>query len=261
MTMRGPICRATSERSCARGCSGTAATAARSSPRRASPTRTATAARSDGEVLAATGQPYVEALETRRYDAGAVGQFLVKGRYVMTARAAPCAPEPRSSVWRSPGARSPRYRLRGSGRSWNCGPPDVGCRPGDRTRRLHGARRTAVRLHVHGAGSIRPVRRQRDAGIVGLVEWPAGRPQRVRHLLQSSRVGAGARRTMDEQTVGRNRLLRAHAHHGRNRSRRPDTLEDRAPARSRARVECVVRPVPHRRTPVIHGDTVRIPHQ
>ena len=42
----------------------------------------------DGEVLAATGQPYVEALETRRYDAGAVGQFLVKGRYVVTARAA-----------------------------------------------------------------------------------------------------------------------------------------------------------------------------
>ena len=41
-----------------------------------------------GEVLAATGQPYVEALETQRYDAGAVAQFLIKGRYVMTARAA-----------------------------------------------------------------------------------------------------------------------------------------------------------------------------
>ena len=42
----------------------------------------------DGEVLAATGQPYVEALETQRYDAGALGQFLLKGRYVLTARAA-----------------------------------------------------------------------------------------------------------------------------------------------------------------------------
>ena len=42
----------------------------------------------DGQVLATTGQPYVEALETRRYDAGAFGQFLVKGRYVVTARAA-----------------------------------------------------------------------------------------------------------------------------------------------------------------------------
>jgi iron complex outermembrane receptor protein len=41
-----------------------------------------------GEVLAATSQPYVEALETRRYDAGVVGQFLVRGRYVVTARAA-----------------------------------------------------------------------------------------------------------------------------------------------------------------------------
>jgi iron complex outermembrane receptor protein len=42
----------------------------------------------DGRVLAATGQPYVEALETRRYDAGALGQFLIDGRYVVTARAA-----------------------------------------------------------------------------------------------------------------------------------------------------------------------------
>ena len=42
----------------------------------------------DGEVLAATGQPYVEALETQRFDAGALGQFLFKGRYVVTARAA-----------------------------------------------------------------------------------------------------------------------------------------------------------------------------
>ena len=42
----------------------------------------------DGAVLPQTGAPYVEALETRRYDAGASGQFLVKQRYVATARAA-----------------------------------------------------------------------------------------------------------------------------------------------------------------------------
>ena len=41
-----------------------------------------------GQVLPATGEPYVESLETRRYDAGAVGQFLLKSRYVVTARAA-----------------------------------------------------------------------------------------------------------------------------------------------------------------------------
>lgn len=40
------------------------------------------------QVLAATGQPYLEALETQRYDAGAVGQFLLQRRYVVTARAA-----------------------------------------------------------------------------------------------------------------------------------------------------------------------------
>jgi iron complex outermembrane receptor protein len=42
----------------------------------------------DGMTLPATGDPYVEALETSRYDAGMVGQFLLDGRYVVTARAA-----------------------------------------------------------------------------------------------------------------------------------------------------------------------------
>src|SRR5262245_13264012 len=41
-----------------------------------------------GKVLAATGQQYVEALETQRYDAGGLGQFLLKGRYAVSARAA-----------------------------------------------------------------------------------------------------------------------------------------------------------------------------
>jgi iron complex outermembrane receptor protein len=35
-----------------------------------------------------TGTPYIEALDTRRYDAGALGQLLLKNRYVMTVRAA-----------------------------------------------------------------------------------------------------------------------------------------------------------------------------
>ena len=42
----------------------------------------------DGQALASTGQPYIEALETRRYDAGAVAQFLWKDRYVVTLRSA-----------------------------------------------------------------------------------------------------------------------------------------------------------------------------
>ena len=41
-----------------------------------------------GEALRATGAPYVEALETTRFDAGASGQTLVGGRFVVTARAA-----------------------------------------------------------------------------------------------------------------------------------------------------------------------------
>jgi iron complex outermembrane receptor protein len=42
----------------------------------------------DDTVLPATGAAYVEALETRRYDAGALGQFLLSNRYVVTMRAA-----------------------------------------------------------------------------------------------------------------------------------------------------------------------------
>jgi outer membrane receptor for ferrienterochelin and colicins len=42
----------------------------------------------DGSVLPTSGAPYVEALETRRYDVGTFGQFLLQNRYVVTARAA-----------------------------------------------------------------------------------------------------------------------------------------------------------------------------
>jgi iron complex outermembrane receptor protein len=42
----------------------------------------------DGLTLAATGQPYREALNTRRADVGAVGQFLVRKQWVVTSRVA-----------------------------------------------------------------------------------------------------------------------------------------------------------------------------
>ncbi len=41
-----------------------------------------------GAVLAATGEAYREALDTRRFDVGALGQTLIRNRYVLTARAA-----------------------------------------------------------------------------------------------------------------------------------------------------------------------------
>ncbi len=41
-----------------------------------------------GTALPASGLPYREALDTRRYDVGGTAQMLVKGRYVVTARAA-----------------------------------------------------------------------------------------------------------------------------------------------------------------------------
>ena len=41
-----------------------------------------------GSVLAATGEPYREALDTTRVDVGAFGQTLIRNRYLLTARAA-----------------------------------------------------------------------------------------------------------------------------------------------------------------------------
>lgn len=41
-----------------------------------------------GRVLPATGDAYREALDTRRFDAGAAGQTLIRNQYVLTARAA-----------------------------------------------------------------------------------------------------------------------------------------------------------------------------
>jgi outer membrane receptor for ferrienterochelin and colicins len=41
-----------------------------------------------GSVLAATGEPYREALDTTRVDVGALGQTLIRNRYLLTARAA-----------------------------------------------------------------------------------------------------------------------------------------------------------------------------
>ena len=39
-----------------------------------------------GRVLASTDEPYIESLETTRYDGGVVAQMLVGGQYVLTAR-------------------------------------------------------------------------------------------------------------------------------------------------------------------------------
>ncbi len=41
-----------------------------------------------GAVLPATGTPYIEALNTRRYDIGGSAQFTIRGRYVFTVRGA-----------------------------------------------------------------------------------------------------------------------------------------------------------------------------
>ncbi len=53
----------------------------------------------DGATLPATGLPYRETLDTRRYDAGGTLQTLVKNRYVMIARAAATWQRQDHRVW------------------------------------------------------------------------------------------------------------------------------------------------------------------
>ena len=215
----------------------------------------------DGEVLAATGQPYVEALETRRYDAGAVGQFLVKGRYVVTARAAVA----RQSHDHQFGEVLERDRhdtafgevaVRGTAgrQTWVAGlaierdaytPRDVP--QFDYTFTVPGA---FVQYDVN----VTPALSLSSSGRLDVhSEYGTFFSPRVSALARAGRwtsrlsVGTGffgpTPITEETEAAGLTRL----------------TI--RAAARGRARLERVVRPVPHRRASVIHGDAVRIPHR
>ena len=65
-----------------------------------------------GAVLPATGAPYTEALNTRRYDVGGNFQFLVAERYVVDGPLRRILAGPRSPLRRRPRTRSPRTALR-----------------------------------------------------------------------------------------------------------------------------------------------------
>ncbi len=194
----------------------------------------------EGQVLAATGQPYVEALETQRYDAGALGQFLFNGRYVVTARAAVA----RQSHDHQFGEVIERDRhdtifgevaVRGTAgrQTW------VG---GLAIERDAYAARDVPRFDYAFTvpGAFAQYRRHCVTKSIALCKCSIGRSQRVRHLLQSSRVGARARGSLDEQALGRDRLLRAHADHRRDRGRGTHASRSPPTCRGRAWVERVV---------------------
>ena len=191
-------------------------------------------------MLAATGQPYVEALETHRYDAGALAQFLFKGRYVMTARAAVA----RQSHDHQFGEVMERDRhdtlfgevaVRGTaGRQTWVGGVAV-------ERDAYTARdvpRFDYTFTVPGAFAQYDVTASRTS--VTLCKCSCGCSQRVRHVLQSSPVGAGARGSLDEQDLGRKRFLRTHPDHRRDRGRRPDASRGPPTCRGRTRTQRVV---------------------
>ena len=138
--MRGQIGRrGMGEPSCVRGCSGMAAAVGHSLLRPGLRTRTATAAPQTVRCLRPRASRTVEALETQRYDAGALGQFLFKGRYVVTARAA-IARQSHDHQFGEVIERDRHDHLRRSGRAWDHRSPDVGRGTCPRTEHVRSAR-------------------------------------------------------------------------------------------------------------------------
>ena len=187
-TMPGRIFPATRAASSVRGCSGTEATAARSSPRPASRTRTATAARPTGEFCLPPAR-----------------RTWKRSKPVDTTPARSASSCSRSATWSRPAPRSrgrattissarcssaiATTRRSANGRPWRGRPADLGRRHRHRARRLHAARRAAVRLRLHRSRRFRAGRLHARAGCVALGERPSGRSQRVRHVLQSADFG------------------------------------------------------------------------
>ena len=87
-TMRGPISQGMREASCVLACSGMAAAAEPSSQRPALPTRIATAARRMARCSRPLASPMSKPSRRDATTPARSGQFLIKDRYVVTARAA-----------------------------------------------------------------------------------------------------------------------------------------------------------------------------
>ena len=201
------------------------------------------------ETLAATGLPYRESLDTTRVDAGGLGQMLVGGKYVMTARAA-MATQRHDHLFGDTRERDQHDTAFGEvADARRGGRAHVGGGRGVRTRRVRSDRRAAFRLHVHDA---RPVRagRHRDPAVAARLGKRARRlAQRVRHVLQSARIRPAARRRVDQPRLGGSGLLRADAADRGNGGGGTHAPERAAPARRRARAKFVGRSRPNGRRP------------
>ena len=206
--------------------------------------------------------PYVEALDTRRFDVGASGQTLLGERVVVTARAA-AAWQRHDHAFR-PGARARRPRHGSSARSRCAAPParTPGWRASPYERdRLRSARRAALRLFVRRARPVRAGRRRPGVVAGGLGRSARGRAQRIRHVRQSAAGRADAWRRLDQPGVGRPRVLRRHAAHRGDRGRRADAADRRRTPRSRARHDGVDRSHARLRPGHGHGDALWLAHR
>ncbi len=188
-------------------------------------------------------RPYVEALETRRVDAGALGQA-TRRRAATSSRCgrASCAPASRPPVRRDAGTRSPRHGVRRGGDSrrerrqtWVAGWRSSAT---PTARRICRSSTTPSRRPVSSLQDDVDVRRWLSLSVSGRLDHHS----RVRHVLQPARLGARAVRAVDEPRVGGHGLLRAHRR-SRKKPRRPGSRGWRfhEPLRGRTRAQHVVR--------------------
>ena len=222
-----------------RGCSGAMAPAARSLPRPAPCGSSAHGGTMPSAVLPATGEPFLESLDTTRFDGGLVAQTPVRGRYVMT-RQVLCDAEGRAlPSRRRPRARHSGHVVRRAGGARDSATADVGRRRRVRTFDARSARPAAVRLRVQRSGRVRAGRHRGERWLTISASGRVDVHNAVRHVRQSADLRSAAARILDQRASRGERVLCAVSADRGNRGRRTRASVDPDGAQGGARTERV----------------------
>ena len=181
------------------------------------------------------GQPHPENLQTRQFDGGLVGRFLLGGGQVLSFRASTVSQRHDHTFGQRARARALDDQLWRDIADRNCRSEHVGGRRSAAAGDVPGARCAAICVHLHDSRRVRPGRLRHFEMVHRVGKRPRRSSQRVRHVLQPATVAAlpsGA--AVDDARLRRARALRAFAVHrrdGRNRALHPRADERNQPGR------------------------------
>ena len=186
-------------------------------------------------VLPATGEPFLESLDTTRVDGGLVAQTLLRGRYVMTARFSATRKDEQYRRGERPehdiqDTLFAELAVRGTARrqTW------VGGLAFERST-LDARQQPQFTYRVQRARCICPGRHRGEPMVDHLGERTCRCAQRARHLPQSAHFRVVAARDLDDARVRGQRVLRADSTDRRNRGRRTRPSVDPGGAQRGAR--------------------------